>query len=40
MSARPGFWDDASASQRLLKEPAEKEGRIATVESLAKDGRD
>ncbi len=40
MSARPGFWDDASASQRLLKERAEKEGLIATVESLAKDVRD
>ena len=40
MSARPGFWDDAVKSQKLLKERAEKEGLIQSVESLSKDVRD
>lgn len=40
MSARPGFWDDAEKSQKLLKERAEKEGLIQSVEAISKDVRD
>ncbi|MEZ4409108.1 MAG: peptide chain release factor 2 [Polyangiales bacterium] len=40
LSSRPGFWDDAVASQKLLKERAEKEAMIQSVESLATQVRD
>jgi peptide chain release factor 2 len=40
LSARPGFWDDAVTSQKLLKERAEKEALIAAIEGLTREVRD
>jgi peptide chain release factor 2 len=40
MSTRPGFWDSAAESQKVLKERADTEVTVKAAESIARDVKD